>query len=174
MLLAPTQRAYAQICALITQRDDGVRRKASTSCRALDFDSGLSECLALWIAADATRGLRCRVAARAVSGPLLDCRRAASTARTMHSVSLRLQRDWAAHGLAAGCSRRRAHAREGAARTAGYGDRDSPSLHARARPAIDCFRTANAICARIEELARSIRAICSRRRCASPIGASSR
>ncbi|HLS81649.1 MAG TPA: PHP domain-containing protein, partial [Steroidobacter sp.] len=48
VLLAPTQRAYAQICRLITTG----RRKAAKGAYNLsrtNFDSGLDECLALWI-----------------------------------------------------------------------------------------------------------------------------
>jgi error-prone DNA polymerase len=48
VLLAPTKRAYARICALITT----ARRRASKGAYRLsrtDFDSGLDECLALWI-----------------------------------------------------------------------------------------------------------------------------
>jgi len=50
VLLAPTQRAYAQICALITI---GRRRseKGNYQLSRADFETGLSECLALWIPA---------------------------------------------------------------------------------------------------------------------------
>ena len=50
VLLAPTQRAYAQICALITI---GRRRseKGSYQLSRPDFETSLSECLALWIPA---------------------------------------------------------------------------------------------------------------------------
>jgi error-prone DNA polymerase len=50
VLLAPTQRAYAQICALITIG----RRRSEKGCYQLsraDFETGLNECLALWIPA---------------------------------------------------------------------------------------------------------------------------
>ncbi len=48
VLLAPTRRAYAQICALITTAR---RRVAKGEYRVAktDFDSGLEECLALWL-----------------------------------------------------------------------------------------------------------------------------
>jgi len=48
VLLAPTQKAYAQICALITL---GRRRsdKGSYRLARADFESGLDDCLAIWI-----------------------------------------------------------------------------------------------------------------------------
>jgi len=48
VLLAPTQKAYAQICALITL---GRRRseKGGYQLVRADFESGLEDCLALWI-----------------------------------------------------------------------------------------------------------------------------
>ena len=48
VLLAPEQRAYAQICQLITR----TRRRAAKGSYALtpdDFESGLDACLALWL-----------------------------------------------------------------------------------------------------------------------------
>jgi len=54
VLLAPSQRAYGQICRLITL---GRRRSKKGEYRLArsDFESGLEDCLALWIApADAT------------------------------------------------------------------------------------------------------------------------
>jgi error-prone DNA polymerase len=56
VLLAPTQTAYAQICALITL---GRRRSDKGSYRLLrsDFEMGLDECLALWIPADASNAV---------------------------------------------------------------------------------------------------------------------
>jgi error-prone DNA polymerase len=54
VLLAPSQRAYGQICRLITL---GRRRSKKGEYRLTrsDFESGLEDCLALWIApADAT------------------------------------------------------------------------------------------------------------------------
>jgi error-prone DNA polymerase len=48
ILLAPEQRAYAQICRLITR----ARRRAvkgSYEINAADFESGLDHCLALWL-----------------------------------------------------------------------------------------------------------------------------
>jgi error-prone DNA polymerase len=50
VLLAPTQQAYAQICGLITL---GRRRaaKGRYQLSRADFQSGLNECLALWIPA---------------------------------------------------------------------------------------------------------------------------
>jgi len=50
VLLAPEQRAYAQICRLITR----ARRRAAKGRYALtaaDFESGLDACLALWLPA---------------------------------------------------------------------------------------------------------------------------
>lgn len=48
VLLAPTQKAYAQICTLIT-RGRREAPKGSYRLARSDFESGLSECLALWI-----------------------------------------------------------------------------------------------------------------------------
>jgi error-prone DNA polymerase len=49
VLLAPSQRAYGQICQLITL---GRRRSKKGEYRLSrsDFESGLEDCLALWIA----------------------------------------------------------------------------------------------------------------------------
>jgi error-prone DNA polymerase len=49
VLLAPSQRAYGQICRLITL---GRRRSKKGEYRLArsDFESGLEDCLALWIA----------------------------------------------------------------------------------------------------------------------------
>src|SRR5512138_2566393 len=51
VLLAPTQKAYAQICGLITT----ARRRSAKGSYQLsrsDFGSGLDECLALWVPPD--------------------------------------------------------------------------------------------------------------------------
>jgi error-prone DNA polymerase len=48
VLLAPTQKAYAQICAVITQGRRRSKKGAYQLTRA-DFEQGLDECLALWI-----------------------------------------------------------------------------------------------------------------------------
>ena len=48
VLLAPTQRAYAQICALITTARRRVAKGEYRVSRT-DFDAGLDECLALWL-----------------------------------------------------------------------------------------------------------------------------
>jgi error-prone DNA polymerase len=49
VLLAPSQRAYAQICGLITRARSEAKKGTYQVARA-DFEAGLSECLALWIA----------------------------------------------------------------------------------------------------------------------------
>jgi error-prone DNA polymerase len=49
VLLAPSQRAYAQICGLIT-RSRAEAKKGTYQVARADFEDGLSECLALWIA----------------------------------------------------------------------------------------------------------------------------
>src|SRR5687767_2119895 len=49
VLLAPSQRAYAQICGLITRARSEAKKGTYQVARA-DFETGLSECLALWIA----------------------------------------------------------------------------------------------------------------------------
>jgi error-prone DNA polymerase len=54
VLLAPSQRAYAQICTLITL----ARRRADKGDYQLtrtDFDTGLSDCIALWVPPPAAR-----------------------------------------------------------------------------------------------------------------------
>ena len=48
MLLAPTQKAYAQICRLITT-GRRLAAKGEYKLKRADFESGLDECLALWI-----------------------------------------------------------------------------------------------------------------------------
>jgi error-prone DNA polymerase len=48
VLLAPTQKAYAQICRLITQGRRSAAKGEYTLSRA-NFESGLDECLALWV-----------------------------------------------------------------------------------------------------------------------------
>jgi len=53
VLLAPVQRAYAQICRLVT-RARRRARKGSYLLEAADFDSGLEDCLALWLPPAAT------------------------------------------------------------------------------------------------------------------------
>jgi len=50
VLLAPDQRAYSELCRLITR----ARRRAAKGCYALtrsDLESGLDHCLALWLPA---------------------------------------------------------------------------------------------------------------------------
>jgi error-prone DNA polymerase len=48
VLLAPTQKAYAQICRLITN-GRRLAAKGEYKLKRADFESGLDECLALWI-----------------------------------------------------------------------------------------------------------------------------
>ncbi len=58
VLLAPTQKAYAQICGLITT----ARRRSTKGSYQLsrsDFGSGLDECLALWIPPDEATFSQC-------------------------------------------------------------------------------------------------------------------
>jgi error-prone DNA polymerase len=49
VLLAPSQRAYAQICQLITVARSKTKKGTYQLSRA-NFENGLSECLALWVA----------------------------------------------------------------------------------------------------------------------------
>jgi len=49
VLLAPSQQAYAQICQLITLSRRASKKKGSYRLLRADLQSGLSECLALWI-----------------------------------------------------------------------------------------------------------------------------
>ena len=153
VLLAPSQRAYGQICQLITL---GRRRSKKGEYRLTraDFESGLDDCLALWIAARGAEppcaaGARgCAIFSRDAAGWRVELHRGADDAARLRrrAGAGRAQRP------AGGRRRRCAHACALAPRAAGCAHGDPSRLHRSMRPAGGCIRMPSGICARWREL----------------------
>jgi len=166
VLLAPSQRAYGQICQLITL---GRRRSPKGEYRLLraDFESGLTDCLALWVPSVDAEGAQAAwlreffpgrgwVAAQLHRGPD-DARRLAQTLELARAAGL--------PAVAAGDVHMHVRARRRLqdALTA-------PSM----RPAGHSIRTASVTCARCGSSRRCIRRRCWPRLSRSPSAATSR
>jgi len=137
VLLAPTQTAYAEICALITRARLAADKGTYRLTRA-DFQSGLDHCLALWVPPAEPRAStagwlrelfpgRCWIAIELHLGAD-DAARLARLQQlgAAQDVLHRRRRTW----IAVSSNWRRAHAFAGTTGAAGYGHCDPSSLHA--------------------------------------------
>ena len=85
VLLAPTQTAYAEICALITRARLAADKGKYRLTRA-DFQSGLEHCLALWVPPAEPRAGTAGMAARAVSPDAAGLQSSCTWAPTMRDA----------------------------------------------------------------------------------------
>ena len=162
-----------QICGLITRARLAADKGAYQLSRA-DFQSDLDHCLALWVPPADPRAQHGRMAARAVSRTLLDCRRAAPGGRRCPTPRAPAGNSAHAHGLplvAAGDVHMHRRERRALQDTL-TAIRHRCTLAAAGPSAVSERRAASALVR--SSCARSIRASCSRRRCTSRSAASSR